>query len=200
MEVHVDKGMKNNSKVVFRGMADEKPNMEAGDINFIIQEKVHEIFKRRGADLLITKTVSINEALCGFEWMITHLDGRQIVIRSPPGEVIKPTEIDGSPFVKVIADEGMPSLGNPFVKGDLYVHFKVEFPDNGVLSDEVMRILRNTLPNPSEKLEYDESETEVVSLDHADIKSFGKGGAVSHTSAYDEDEDGQGETVQCEQS
>jgi len=58
LEVMIDKGMKNGQKVVFRGMADEKPNMEAGDINFIVQEKEHATFKRKGADLLMTKTLS----------------------------------------------------------------------------------------------------------------------------------------------
>jgi DnaJ family protein A protein 2 len=37
LEVYIEKGMRHNQKVVFRGMADEKPNMEAGNINFIIQ-------------------------------------------------------------------------------------------------------------------------------------------------------------------
>ena len=66
LEVHVDKGMKHNQKITFANMADEIPNMEAGDINFIVQEKDHELFKRKGADLLITKELTLNQALCGF--------------------------------------------------------------------------------------------------------------------------------------
>jgi DnaJ family protein A protein 2 len=81
LEVHVEKGMKNGQKITFRGMADEKPNMETGDINFIVQEKEHELFKRKGADLLISKTLSLNEALCGFEWSVTHLDKREVIIK-----------------------------------------------------------------------------------------------------------------------
>jgi DnaJ family protein A protein 2 len=67
LEVHVEKGMKHNQKISFRGMADEIPtNMETGDVNFIIQEKDHALFKRKGADLLVTKDISLNQALCGF--------------------------------------------------------------------------------------------------------------------------------------
>lgn len=66
LEVHIEKGMKHNQKVSFRGMADEVPGVEAGDVNFIVQEKDHELFKRKGADLLVTKEVSLNQALCGF--------------------------------------------------------------------------------------------------------------------------------------
>mmetsp|Transcript_23397 Transcript_23397/g.53697 ORF Transcript_23397/g.53697 Transcript_23397/m.53697 type:complete len:286 (+) Transcript_23397:205-1062(+) len=66
LEVHIEKGMKHNQKVQFRGMADEVPGMEPGDVNFIVQEKDHELFKRKGADLLVTKDISLNQALCGF--------------------------------------------------------------------------------------------------------------------------------------
>ena len=123
LEVLVEKGMKHNQKIVFKNMADEKPNMEAGHVNFIIQEKPHAVFKRKGADLLVTKTLSLKEALCGFSWKIKHLDGRQIVIQSRPGEVIKAEADGGRPFVKRVPNEGMPSHGNPFVKGNLYVFY-----------------------------------------------------------------------------
>jgi len=66
LEVHIDKGMKHNEKITFRNMADEIPNMEAGDVNFIVQEKDHDLFKRKNADLLVTKDISLNQALCGF--------------------------------------------------------------------------------------------------------------------------------------
>ena len=67
LEVHVEKGMKHNEKITFREMGDETPNMETGDVNFIIQEKEHALFKRKGADLLLVKELSLNQALCGFK-------------------------------------------------------------------------------------------------------------------------------------
>ena len=66
LEVHIEKGMKHNAKVQFKGAADETPGLEPGDINFIIQEKDHDLFKRKGADLLVTKDLSVNQALTGF--------------------------------------------------------------------------------------------------------------------------------------
>ncbi len=201
LEVHIEKGMKNGQKVTFRGMADEKPNMEPGDINFIVQEKEHHLFKRKTADLLITKTLSINEALCGFEFEITHLDGRKIVVKSKPGEVIKPETLAGQPFVKIVSGEGMPSRGNPFVKGDLYVLFRVEFPSDGELDEKTVETLKKTLPNPSMNLDYnDDDDVEICHLDDADVKNFGKGGAASHSDAYDSDEDDGNQNVECRQS
>lgn len=200
LEVHVEKGMKNGQKISFRGMADEKPNMEPGDINFVVQEKEHELFKRKGADLLITKTLSLNEALTGFEWTVPHLDKRTIVIQSKPGEVIKAEADGGQPFVKIVRGEGMPSKGNPFVKGDLYVLFRVEFPSDGELDESTVSALKKTLPNPAMAVDYDEDEDEIVHLDAADVKNFGKGGAASTNDAYDsDDEEGPG-NVECRQS
>jgi|EP00979_Chaetoceros_neogracilis_P004098 DnaJ family protein A protein 2 len=201
LEVHVEKGMKNGEKITFRGMADEKPNVEAGDINFVVQEKEHELFKRKGADLLITKTLSLNEALCGFEWSVKHLDEREIVIKSRPGEIIKPESVGGQPFVKIVSNEGMPSKGNPFVKGNLYVLFRVDFPSDGDLNENTISILKKTMPNPSMDLDYDEEVVEICHLDGADVKNFGKGGAANHSDAYDSDggDDGQ-QNVECRQS
>jgi DnaJ family protein A protein 2 len=66
VEVHIEKGAHHNSKVTFRGMADEIPGREPGDVHFIVQEKEHEVFKRKGADLLLMKDISLNQALTGF--------------------------------------------------------------------------------------------------------------------------------------
>ena len=42
------------------------PGRETGDVNFIVQEKEHDLFKRKGADLLIMQDISLNQALTGF--------------------------------------------------------------------------------------------------------------------------------------
>lgn len=200
LEVLVEKGMKHNQKITFRGMADEKPNMEAGSVNFVIQEKDHHLFKRKGADLLVQKKLSLNESLCGFEWKINHLDGRELIIKSREGEIIKADE-GGKPYVKIVANEGMPSHGNPFVKGNLYVIFSVEFPNDGALDQKTVKALRLLLPNPSMDIEYDAETAEIAHLDIADVKNFGKGGVQNRDSAYDSDEEGAGrQEVQCQQS
>jgi len=200
LEVHIDKGMKHNEKITFREMADEVPNMDTGDVHFIVQEKEHDLFKRKGADLLLVKELSLNQALCGFKFLIKHLDGRELLIENLPGEIIKP-ENGTNPFVKIVPEEGMPSRGNPFVKGNLYVLFRVNFPNDGSLSEEARNTLRDTLPDPDMEIEYDENEVEVVHLKHANVKDFGRGGAhhVSD-SAYDSDDEEGGKPVTCQQS
>mmetsp|Transcript_23729 Transcript_23729/g.55317 ORF Transcript_23729/g.55317 Transcript_23729/m.55317 type:complete len:96 (-) Transcript_23729:1715-2002(-) len=92
----------------------------------------------------------------------------------------------------------MPSLGNPFVKGDLYVIFRVAFPKDGDLGEDAIAALQTALPGPSTSVaaEYDEETAEVCHLEHANVRNFGKGGVQSSDSVYDEDED-EPETEQC---
>ena len=105
------------------------------------------------------------------------------------------------PFVKMIPDEGMPSLGNPFVKGNLYVLFRVKFPEDNELTDEEIKVLKKILPDPDMDIEYDAEEVEEVHMSHADLRQFGKGGATGGgDSAYDSDDDEGGKPVQCQQS
>ena len=69
-----------------------QPDAVTGDIIFVLQQKVHPKFKRKGDDIFYEHTLSLTEALCGFQFVLTHLDDRQLPIKSNPGEVIKPGE------------------------------------------------------------------------------------------------------------
>lgn len=206
LEVHIERGAKDKQRISFKGMGDEIPGMEPGDINFIVTIKDHDVFKRQGADLLVQKELSLNQALCGFSFKITHLDGRQIVIKSQPGEIIRP-ESNGEgnkvmPFCKLVPNEGMPSAGNPYVKGNLYILFRVQFPKDKSLTSEQIQVLREILPDPDMECEYDADEVEEVHMSAADLRQFGKGGAASGgSSAYDSDDENDGhQAVQCQQS
>lgn len=133
--------------------------------------------------------------------MITHLDNRQIVIKSNPGEIIKPIADQGKyPFMKIVPDEGMPSRGNPFVKGNLYILFRVKFPSDGDLDLSTIEKLREILPEPDDELMYDEHDVEEVNLGPGDVTKFGSGGASSHDSAYDSDDDNAGANPGCQQA
>ncbi|EPS67712.1 hypothetical protein M569_07062, partial [Genlisea aurea] len=138
LEVHVDKGMQNGQKITFPGEADEAPDTVTGDIVFVLQEKEHTKFKRKGEDLFLEHTLSLTESLCGFQFVLSHLDGRQLLIKSLPGETVKPNSYKG------INDEGMPLYQRPFMKGKLYIHFTVEFPD--FLSGDQVAALEKILP------------------------------------------------------
>merc|ERR1712151_1127183 len=90
MEVHIQKGSPDGHKVVFHEMADEHPDHDTGDVVFVLKEQEHAEFKRKGADLYVERTISLVEALCGFELELNHLDGRKLLIKTSPGEIVKP--------------------------------------------------------------------------------------------------------------
>ena len=58
------------------------PGYEPGDVIIEIRIKKHNLFQRSGADLTYTADISLLEALTGFELLITHLDGRKVLIKS----------------------------------------------------------------------------------------------------------------------
>jgi len=195
LEVNIEKGMKNGHKIKFSGEADEVPGTLPGDVVIMIQEKEHEIFKRKGADLAFTLELSLSEALCGFTRTITHLDGRVLKISSPEGQVIKPDA------VKSIQGEGMPHHGNPFTKGRLFVHFAVKFPST--LPQAAVTAIKAQLPLPAQPMLTGEEEE--CSMRDADLSQLGQGsdgsgGARSATDEDDEDGRGGGQRVQCGQA
>jgi DnaJ homolog subfamily A member 2 len=103
LEVHVQKGSPDGHKVVFREMADEHPDADAGDVVFVLKQQEHADFKRKGADLYIERKISLVEALCGFQIELTHLDGRKLLIKTQPGEIVKPM---AQGFDPLATDEG----------------------------------------------------------------------------------------------
>jgi DnaJ family protein A protein 2 len=202
VEVHIEKGATHNQKVTFRGMADETPGRETGDVHFIVQEKDHDMFKRKGADLLLMQEISVNQALTGFSYRFKHLDGRDMIIKTRPGEVIQaevqdPMSGKTLPYMTQVPNEGMPSRGNPFVKGNLYVVFHVQFPKK--IDPAIADKLRELLPDANKEEAYDPMEVEEHFMEPADLRHFGKGGAAEAGNEYDSDDE-QGQGVQCQQS
>jgi len=104
-----------------------QPDSDPGDIIFVVQQKEHPVFKRKGSDLFYQKTLTLSEALCGFKFAIPHLDGRQLLVSSNDGDVVKPGSF------KAVYDEGMPVWGRSLEKGRLFIHFDVQFPEPGDL-------------------------------------------------------------------
>eukprot|EP00752_Nemacystus_decipiens_P016430 g14687.t1 len=189
LEVHITKGMRNGQKITFHGEADEAPGTVPGDIIFIVEEKEHPVFRRKGADLVIEKNLTLVESLCGFDFSITHMDKRVLRVRSNPGQVTKHDD------VFMLDGEGMPTVGNPFVKGRLFVIFKVEFPDT--LSPAAVETLEKVLPGrPVTEFNGEEEES---MLERVDLSTFGQTHAHEMNDGSDDERAGPGgERVQCQ--
>eukprot|EP00118_Oscarella_pearsei_P024975 m.307238 g.307238 ORF g.307238 m.307238 type:complete len:396 (+) comp42049_c0_seq1:68-1255(+) len=166
LEVVIEKGMTDEQKIIFSGESDQVPGKETGDVVFALDEAEHPRFKRNGMDLLMEMNISLSESLCGFRRSIKQLDGRILVISSHPGEIIKHGD------VKVVMNEGMPQLKNPFSKGRLIIQFKVNFPQNNFLSEDKWDDLEKLLPQRKEVVhDEDIAEHDLLDINPEEIRA-----------------------------
>ncbi|XP_071448131.1 dnaJ homolog subfamily A member 2-like [Hetaerina americana] len=182
LEVHVDKGMKENQKIRFCGEGDQQPDVEAGDIIIVIQQKVHSKFQRSGNDLAISHNISLTEALCGFSFLLQHLDGRELLITHPPGQVVKPGATKG------ITGEGMPIYRNHFEKGNLYINFNITFPVSHFADQHKLKELEVLLPPRPEFVSPAAECVEEVTLEDYDPNDDRGRGERSEAYASDDED------------
>ena len=100
----------------------------------------------------------------------------------------------------------MPRYNRPFLRGRLFIHFKVEFPDSGFLSPEKCRLLEKALPQKSGKnlADMDLDDCEETTLHDVNLEEEMKRKRQhQYREAYDDDDDDNDESsgprVQCAQ-
>jgi len=153
LEIQIPVGSKHADQVVIRGRGHEIPQQANGDVVIMIRCSKHPLFTRVGADLMMNYTLSLKEALCGFDIQIRHLSGKKLRLKSKSGETIQPDE------TKVIYGQGMPQKGNTQVKGHLYILFKIKFPPSGNLTETALKEIRGILPQ--EKKEEKDNDVDM---------------------------------------
>lgn len=188
LEVFIDRGMKEGQTISFAGEADQTPGVEPGDVVIVVEEKPHEIYKRKGDDLYAEISIDLLTALAGGQFAIQHLDERALLVTIHPGDVIKPGTL------KIIPNQGMPSYRNHDM-GDLILQINVTFPEtlDPALLAPLESILppRPALPTFPKGVHMDE-HVDMVAADDRRVRSGGPKG-----DEMDEDEEGAGPQVQC---
>lgn len=179
LDVHIDKGMRHGQKIVFAGEGDQAPDIIPGDIIVVLQQKEHAVFKREGEDLFMEHSLTLFEALCGFELHITHLDGHIVRVKSEPGQVVTPGEI------RSLEGCGMPGYKRPFDKGRLVIKFNVQFPTK--ITPEAAKQLERVLPKPKPKPAVKDDEVEDATL--SAFNPSERPNSSYRGEAYDEDDD-----------
>lgn len=189
LKILVEKGMEHQQQIPFRGEGDQSPDIDVpGDIVIVLQQVKHDTFVRDDSDLHMKQTITLAEALCGFQLVIKHLDGRQLVVRSEKGQIIKPGD------KKCIPNEGMPVWKQPTKFGDLIVEFNIQFPER--MEQSQIDLLRKNLPPPKAlDVEYDANEAHECYLSRQGLDDLRK------EMEKEEDDDDQGssggQTMQC---
>ncbi|KAI1718869.1 dnaJ central domain-containing protein [Ditylenchus destructor] len=160
IEMKIAPGMHDGQKLILYNEGDQKPGIQPGDVVLELRAKEHDVFERRGDDLLIRTKISLNEALCGYSDVLQHLDGRKLLISSRSGHVIKPELMHG------IIGEGMPIVGSR-KRGNLYIDFDLEFPPNHFTSDDMFKNLETLLgPRKAVKIPEGRKVVEVTLSDY----------------------------------
>eukprot|EP01125_Pyxidicula_operculata_P018632 TRINITY_DN6630_c0_g1_i2.p1 TRINITY_DN6630_c0_g1~~TRINITY_DN6630_c0_g1_i2.p1 ORF type:complete len:465 (-),score=132.89 TRINITY_DN6630_c0_g1_i2:87-1481(-) len=140
LEVKIDPGSQPGEVIVFPKEAHQAPDQTPGDVRFVIIEKEHPKFFRKGVDLYTTHDLSLTEALGGFSFSIELPNKKKVRITTDKsGKVIAPGDI------KVIKGEGMPYKSNPSQRGNLYIKFNVETPKAQFLDEDTIQLLETKL-------------------------------------------------------
>ncbi|OAQ27525.1 DnaJ-domain-containing protein [Linnemannia elongata AG-77] len=122
LTIDVKPGWKAGTKIRFPGEGDELPNGALQDIEFILEEKPHDTFTRRGDDLIVDLELTLLEALSGFSKTVKTLEGKSLPVSASSSRVVQPGQEERFP------GEGMPISKKPGQKGDLIVRYVVKFP------------------------------------------------------------------------
>jgi len=180
LKVEIDKGMKDGKKIVFKGESNEEPGYATGDVIFVLKETPHKVFTREGVHLILKKDIPLVNALTGFSFNITHLDGRVLNISAPPGDIIKNGDI------RELPDEGMPISGSAYTKGSLYIKFNVVFPAK--LNKAQITALKKNLPGDVSEAKPSGDVEELV-LETVDTERMKRQQQNNGHNAYDESSD-----------
>ena len=114
-------GIDEHEFIIIQGSGNTINNTIGGDIKIHIKISNDTLFKRRGLDLIYNKTITLKEALCGFEFDIKHINDKSLSFKNNISPfIIKPG------FKKTIADYGMKRDTNT---GNLIIEFDIVFPD-----------------------------------------------------------------------
>lgn len=136
--LEVEKGMPEGHQLKFEMEAEEHPDRLPGDLKLTLFASPHPRFSRRenNLDLDANLTLTMKQALLGFEKELLHLDGvERVVVSRPRGTISQQGDV-----IK-ISGKGMPKLHVPSERGDLYVHLNFVLPE--YLTDEQRRLIEN---------------------------------------------------------
>ena len=119
--IQVPKGVDDNEIIILREKGNALSQTNVGDVKIFIKIINDTGFIRNGLDLILHKTITLKEALCGFAFDLKYVDGRIFKITNNSGNIIT------NNYNKVINNMGLTREDHV---GNLVINFTVEFPSN----------------------------------------------------------------------
>jgi DnaJ-class molecular chaperone len=157
MNVVVPKGVRNGEVIILPNVGNVNVNGVVGEIKLTIQVQPHSVFSTmdlepllckyvktstNSLDLVLHKTITLKESLCGFQFEFTHLNGKTYqILNKNIGSVIQP---ESTKTIKGLGFERMSGKHNSEpVCGSLHIWFHVTYPET--LTEDVQTALSSIL-------------------------------------------------------
>lgn len=192
VQVNIPRGAQDHEILAVSGVMDEDTRQAPGDLLLQLQRRQHHTFTRRGYDLAIPVTITLQEALTGCQRKIRHLDGTIVHIVSAAADEaidVRHPAIIQTGDIQVLPGRGMPKDYSGTKFGDLYVQYKVEIPKTAStkskgtaatntlsLSErrELQRLLNKLEGKPPKNSEWPFSKSRADRLQKASLSDFGR--------------------------
>jgi DnaJ-class molecular chaperone len=133
--LNIPQGIDENEMIIVKDKGNVVNDTIRSELKIGIQVINNTEFKRQGLDLIYQKKISLKEALCGFSFEMTHLNGKRLCLNNKNSPtVVKPN------YRKVVPNMGMirdSSVGN------MIIDFEITFPES--LTPEQIAALNDIL-------------------------------------------------------
>jgi DnaJ-class molecular chaperone len=129
--VTVPKGMDDGEIIILRDKGNVLREDCKGDIKLFIKIINETDFKRSGLDLILEKTITVKEALCGFNFDIKYITGKTYTITNNSGNIVS------HGYRKTIPNMGFTRDDHT---GNLIIMFTVKFPEK--IADDMIEQLK----------------------------------------------------------
>lgn len=104
-----------------------------GSLRLHIKIIHHDLFQRKGLNLIYNHTITFKESICGFEYLLHYIDGSPLKLKSSKGNIIQNGD------EKSVKGKG---FNRDSQTGDLIIHFKVTSQE---LTDEQIALFEKEL-------------------------------------------------------
>ena len=129
--VTIPKGIDDGELILLKDKGNVLNETCKGDIKIFVKIENDSMFKRAGLDLVLEKSINLKDALCGFSFEITYINGKSYTLNNNAGNIIP------HGFRKIIPNMG---LERDQHKGNMVIVFNVQFPEK--LSESVIASLK----------------------------------------------------------
>lgn len=131
IEAQIPPGVRSGSRVRLSGQGEPGRGGAAGDLYLVVRVRPHARFEREGDDLYTEIPVDIYTAVLGGEVRVPTLE-REVLLKIPSRTQ------SGRSFR--LRGKGMPRLGDPAVRGDLFARVRLVLPEN--MSERELELFR----------------------------------------------------------